>query len=141
MIVLAGSLAGTAVLAAGAGVLHPLVQARPLPTVTTNAHGWSAVADGSGSSLVRVGWIDPSGPVVPVTVTNSARPGETASVAYQIVIDDAGQPVGLLGPSGFVRGGVAADGSVNPSMLASLQSTADVHSVSPHGAPPRRNGA
>src|SRR4051812_9821609 len=115
--ILAGTLAGAAGIAVAAGVSDPHLQAPNVPAVTTNARAWRAVADGSSGKLVQVGWVDPSRPVVPVTIRNSGRPGETTSVGYKVVLDDSGQPVGLLGPNGFVRGGVLTDGSVSPRML------------------------
>ncbi len=136
VVVLAGSLVAMAGIAVAAGSINS--QTAGVPAVVTNARGWQAVADGSSGTLIYVGWVDPSRPAVLVTLTNSALPRETASVGLQLVLDDSGRPIGLLGPNGFVRGGVRPDGSVTPDMVASLETTAQVHSVLPQGAPPRR---
>lgn len=107
--------------------------------ITTNARGWLAVADGNADTLKRVGWIDPSRPPVPLKARNEFLPGETATIGYQVVVDDSGRPIGFLASGGFVRGGVTGDGSLTPSTRASLiEATGVVQSASPEGAPPRR---
>lgn len=56
------------------------------------------------------------------------RAGETVSVGYQLVLNDAERPVGLLGPNGFVRGGVEPDGPLTPIVRESLGANAEVRS-------------
>jgi hypothetical protein len=109
------------------------------PSITINAQGWLAVTDGNADTLKRVGWIDPSRPPVPLKARDEFLPGDTATIGYQVVIDDSGRPIGFLASGGFVRGGVTDDGSLTPSTRASLiQATGVLQSASPEGAPPRR---
>ena len=135
-LVVAAAVVGTAGVAVASGVLGSSAESPNVPRVVTNSLGWQAVADGSSGTLKQVGWIDPNRPAVRVNVRNASQVGQTVAVGYQLVLDDAGRPIGLLGPSGFRRGGVEVDGSLTPSVRESLEATAEVRSS--EGAPPRR---
>lgn len=109
------------------------------PRIITDVRGWLAVADGNADTLKRVGWIDPSRPPIPLKSRDEFLPGETATIGYQVVVDDSGRPIGFLAPGGFVRGGVTDDGSLTPRTRASLiEATGVLQSASPEGVPPRR---
>lgn len=89
-----------------------------------NASGWPSV---SSADRDHEGWLHPGYAPVWVEVPDAAVPGRTTKLGLRVVVDDAGEPVGYLGPQGFVRGSMTPSGDLTPEARARFRADRGPH--------------
>lgn len=126
LVVVAIVAAGTMSFMVSARANSPVKSDRFGSRVNRDARGWAAVAVDDGK---EPGWVNPKEP--PAFAATVGGVPTDGSVGVEVVRNKAGKPIGYLGPSGFVRGGVNPDGTLKESEKASI--TGAVREATPTG--------